>query len=244
VTTSPEVTDGINGVHEHHVQQRARARDYAARAAAIIAVLLFAGLLAQSDQLHEQVVSAIGRIDPIIKRHPVGGAVLFAGLAGASAMLVFFSSVLLVPIGVAAWGKTVCMLLLLTGWTLGGVLTYTIGRFLGRPVVEKMLSRKVIDLYENRIPRSAPFLTLVLIQIAVPSDVSGYFFGLLRFKAGVYLSALILAEIPYALGTVFLGAAFIERQYSLLFAAGGVALLVVSAVWFRVKRARARGNAA
>lgn len=199
----------------------------------VIAVLLVTGLLALSDTVHQQIVAALALVEPVIAEHPVLGALIFMGLAALSAMLVFFSGVLLVPIGVQAWGETGCFVMLWSGWCLGGLVTYAIGRRLKRPAVQRMLSGGLIDRYESRIPEGGSFVTAVLVQLAVPSDVSGYFFGLLGYPLRVYFGALMLTEIPYALGTVFLGSAFIQKQYVLLLSASGVAFVALGVAWLR-----------
>jgi uncharacterized membrane protein YdjX (TVP38/TMEM64 family) len=154
-----------------------------------------------------------------------------------SAMLVFFSSVVLVPVGIEAWGDVGCFLLLWTGWFLGGVLTYSIGRHLGRPIVERLLTHAEIEVYEHRIPRSGSFLKAFLVQLAFPSDVVGYFFGLLRYPRASYAGSLLLAEFPYAFGTVFLGAAFLQKQYALLATGGVITILVLAWQWWMRNRA-------
>lgn len=218
------------------------ASDISRRAGILIAVLLVTGLLALSDRVHHQIVSVIAMAEPMIAQYPVLGALIFMGLAALSAMLVFFSSVLLVPIGVQTWGETGCFLLLWSGWCLGGLATYAIGRRLKRPAVQRMLSDGMIARYENRIPEGGSFVTAVLVQLAVPSDVSGYFFGLLGYPLRVYLGALMLTEIPYALGTVFLGNAFMQKQYLLLLSAAAVALVVLGLAWLRWRRRHKRAS--
>jgi uncharacterized membrane protein YdjX (TVP38/TMEM64 family) len=202
----------------------------------LVAVVAVGGLLALSEELHGQFVAALAVADPLFARHTVLGALLFVGLAALSAILVFFSSVLLVPVGVQTWGAVGCFLLLWFGWFLGGLVTYSIGRHLGRPVVRRMLSDDEIARYEGLIPHGGSFFTAMLVQLAIPSDVSGYFFGLLGYQARVYLGALVFAEFPYALGTVFLGAAFIRRQYGLLLSAAAVATAVFIWIWRRRRR--------
>jgi uncharacterized membrane protein YdjX (TVP38/TMEM64 family) len=197
------------------------------RAAALVAFVAVAGLLALSEELHGQLVASLALADPLFARHTVSGALLFVGLAALSAILVFFSSVLLVPVGVRTWGETGCFLLLWCGWFLGGLITYAIGRHLGRPVVRRMLSEDKIARYEGLIPHRGSFLTTMLVQLMLPSDVSGYFFGLLGYQSRIYLGALACAEFPYALGTVFLGTAFVRRQYGLLLSAAAVAIAVL-----------------
>lgn len=213
--------------------------DMARRAGILIVVLFATGLLALSDTVHQQIASGIALVEPVIAQHPVLGALIFMGLAALSAMLVFFSGVLLVPIGVQTWGELGCFFLLWSGWCLGGLVTYAIGHRLKRPAVQRMLSEGMIHRYESRIPEGGSFLTVLLVQLAVPSDVAGYFFGLLGYPLRVYFGALMLAELPYALGTVFLGNAFMQKQYVLLLSAAGIALVALGLAWLRWRHQRA-----
>jgi len=205
------------------------------RRAAILAVAVsLAGFLTLSEEVHRQILAALALADPLFARHPVLGAVLFVGLAALSAMLVFFSGVLLVPVGIQTWGQAGCFLLLWSGWVLGGLVTYSIGRHLGRPFVRRWLSAGAVARSEALIPAGGSLLTATLIQLASPSDISGYFFGLLGYQARVYIGALVFAELPYALGAVYLGAAFIQRQYWLLLLAAAAALAAF--FWGRRRR--------
>lgn len=193
-----------------------------------------AALLAWSGKIHQQIVQLIALAEPVIHAAPLLGALLFVLLAAFSAILVFVSSLLLVPVGIQAWGPAGCFLLLWTGWFLGGLIAYSIGRYLGRPAVRRILSADKMARYEKRIPLNGTFLTAALTQLALPSDISGYFFGLAGYPRRSYLAGLMVAELPYALGTVYLGSAFIEGQYRLLLAAAlaGLATLGVAA-WLR-----------
>lgn len=213
------------------------------RAAILVAVVALAGLLALSEGLHGQILAALALAGPLFARHSVLGAVLFVCLAALSAILVFFSGVLLVPAGVQTWGEVGCFLLLWCGWFLGGLVTYCTGRFLGRPVVRWMLSESVVARYEGLIPPGGSFSTALLVQLALPSDLSGYFFGLLRYRAGVYLGALAVAELPYALGTVYFGTAFMQRQYGLLLSIAAVAAAVFGLGWYLRRRRASRTSA-
>jgi uncharacterized membrane protein YdjX (TVP38/TMEM64 family) len=204
---------------------------------AILAVVVSLGaVLALSEEVHRQIVAAFALAEPVFARDPVFGAVLYVGLAALSAVMVFFSGVLLVPVGIHTWGRAGCFLLLWCGWVLGGLVTYAIGRHFGRPFVRRLLSVGAVSRYEAFIPAGGSFLTATLLQLALPSDVSGYFFGLLGYQAHVYLGALLFAELPYALGAVYLGSAFIQRQYWLLLAAAAIA--VAAFAWSRRRRRR------
>jgi uncharacterized membrane protein YdjX (TVP38/TMEM64 family) len=195
----------------------------------LVAVVAVAALAASFGTVQQQVIAGLEYTSALISAHPVRGALLFVAVSALSAMLMFFSSVVLVPVGIGAWGDVGCFLLLWSGWFLGGLLTYSIGRHLGRPIVERLLTRAEIEVYEHRIPPSGSFLKAFLVQLAFPSDVVGYFFGLLRYPRASYLGSLLCAEFPYAFGTVFLGAAFLQKQYVLL--ATGVVITLVVLAW-------------
>ncbi len=196
----------------------------------VVLVLLCAGLalLASSDNLYAALVRMLDVSAKLIDERPVAGAAFFVLLSGLSAMLAFFSSSVLVPVALYAWGKVACMLLLWVGWTLGGMATYTIGRYLGRPVVEALLPAGTLGRYERRIPENPPFGFLVLLQLAMPSEVPGYLLGLLRLPFRRYLAALAIAEAPYAVGTVYLGASFLDRRLPLLIGLGAAGALLMA----------------
>lgn len=169
----------------------------------------------------------------ILRGHALLGKLLFTLLAIASPMLAFFSSAVLVPAATAAWGPVTTFLLLWLGWIGGGVTAYSIARFLGRAVVHRFAPGEKLSYYEERVGQEGRWWMLLLLQLALPSELPGYLAGILRVRFSWYLGALALGELPYAIGTVTLGEAFVERN-PLVFVAvlvGGIALLTVA---FRV----------
>ncbi len=186
-------------------------------------------LAAASSSLHAGLLRLLADTEAIIVHHPVGGPMLFFLLAALSAMLAFFSSAVLVPVGVYAWGKLACLGLLWGGWLLGGLAAYAIGRYLGRPVVAALMSADVLERYQQRISARAPFRLVLLFQLALPSEIPGYLLGLARYNLFKFTVALAIAELPFALGTVYLGASFLERRIPLLLAIG--ALGIGFSVW-------------
>src|SRR6187402_945200 len=106
------------------------------RRAAILALLTLAlAALTTSTALHTALVDVLAVIDSVVAKHPVLGAVLFVVLAAISAMLAFVSVAVILPVAVFTWGEPLSILLLWIGWTLGGLCTYAVGRFLGRAAV-------------------------------------------------------------------------------------------------------------
>lgn len=180
-----------------------------------------------SDDLHAGLLRLLGTVEPVIAHHPVLGAVAFVAAAAVSAMLAFFSTAVLVPVAVEAWGVPLTMGLLWTGWMLGGVGAYAIGRYLGRPVVRRFASDAVLARYEDRISAHAPFGVVLLFLLVLQSEVPGYVLGLARYGLGRFALALALAEVPYAVLTVYVGTSLVERRLALLLAAGAATLLLI-----------------
>jgi len=186
--------------------------------------LLVAGLVvvASFSSVHGWLVGFLPTAEALIRNQPILGASVFVLFAAASAMLAFVSSAVIVPVGVYVWGKGISLVLLLVGWVFGGVLAYAISRYLGRPVVEMLIPASVLEPYLARFSRTAPFGLVLLFQMALPSEVPGYLLGLVRYDFWKYLAALALAELPYAVATIYIGASFVERRIVPLVGIGAV----------------------
>ena len=210
---------------------------------ALILLLLCAALalVASFDEAHALLLRIIATAGRLMAERPVLGMALFVLLSAAAAMLAFVSSAVLVPVALYTWGETVCMVLLWTGWILGGVTAYAIGRFLGRPVVSTFLPVAALARYEDRISDRTPFGLVLLFQLALPSELPGYLLGLVRYPFGRYLIILALAELPYAVGTVYFGASFLGRRL-LVFLGLGAAGALLSALAIRTLQRRLRAQ--
>jgi uncharacterized membrane protein YdjX (TVP38/TMEM64 family) len=193
-------------------------------------VLVCAALAAaaSSDTLHDLLFDLLKRAEPAIAANPITGVTLFVGLAALSTLLAFFSAAVIIPVAVYTWGEPVSMLLLWVGWLLGGMAAYGIGRALGRALVRALVSPAAFARFESRISRELPFGFVVLFQLAVPSEIPGYLLGLARYPFGRFVLALGLAELPFAVATVYLGASFMEQRVLtlLLVGIGGAAFSV------------------
>lgn len=212
-------------------QGRTEGQERRRRLVYLMLAVAAAAVVASSERLHQQIVGLIALAAPTIASHPVWGAVVFVAVSAFGAILIFVSSWLLVPIGVEAWGPWWCAALLLTGWFVGGVVTYAIGRYLGRPMIRRLLPDQLITRYEGRIPAGGRFLPALLVTVSIPSDIGGYFFGLVRYPLRAYLPALLVGELPYGLGAVLLSDAFLQRRLALMLAVAGVTGLVL--LWAR-----------
>lgn len=205
------------------------------RAAAAVAVVLVVVALSASAALHQSLVHVFETAGTYFAAYPRAGMVAFVLLAALSALLAFFSSAPLVPVGVVTWGSPVTALLLAVGWTLGGLLGYSAARWLGHAVLERFVAVEVLAPYEQRLRRDTPFGLALLFQLALPSEVPGLVLGLARYPMLKYLAVLALVEGPYAVATVWLGREFVARHVwpFLLAGAVGVGVGLVAMAAFR-----------
>jgi uncharacterized membrane protein YdjX (TVP38/TMEM64 family) len=198
-------------------------------------IIIVAGLIAASDTLHDQTEQIIVWIEALISRFPVLGMLVFVLLAMVSAMLAFFSSAVFAPIAIFAWGKTVSLMLLWLGWFLGGIVSYCVGRFLGRSVAAMLIGEEKIANWRYQVQGRTRFVHILLFQAAVPSEIPGYVLGILRYSFPLYLTALAITELPYALAVVYLGESFLRGQ-SLVFILLGIGTILASAFVFQLYR--------
>lgn len=216
-----------------------------AKRRALVFVLLAAALalVASSDLFYSWLMGLLRTAEPIIRARPILGTSIFILYVALAAMLAFVSSAVIVPVGIYVWGNVVTMLLLWIGWILGGACAYVIGRYFGRPVVKAFSAASVLERYENRLSQRAPFGLVLLFQVALPSEVPGYLLGLVRYHFWKYMGALALAELPYAVASMYLGAGFIKRQtYVLVGVGAAVAVFSGWALHTLQRRISARGN--
>ncbi|HEY5545402.1 MAG TPA: VTT domain-containing protein [Gemmatimonadaceae bacterium] len=202
-----------------------RAPTYRIRAIMLVAMMVALLVLALSDPVHRAVLQVFEEAKGIMADHPLLGPALFMVLSALSAMFAFFSSVVLVPPAVYAWGPVACAALLWAGWMLGGLASYGLAWRFGRPVMRWLAPGRSVARYQRRLRREASFGFILLFQLALPSEIPGLVLGLARFPLERYLVALALAELPYAVGTTLLGASFVSRRFGLLLSLGAVAAL-------------------
>jgi uncharacterized membrane protein YdjX (TVP38/TMEM64 family) len=196
---------------------------------------MVAGLFAASDILHEKTAEVVLWAEGVISHAPFFGKVVFVLLAMISAMVAFFSSAILTPVAIYAWGKGTCLVLLWLGWFLGGILSFSIGRFLGRSVASTIVGEEKIAYWENQFSERTRFIHILFFQAVVPSEIPGYVLGILRYPLVLYLTVLGITELPYAIGIVYLGESFLKGE-STIFLLLGVGVIVIAAfLWVRAR---------
>jgi uncharacterized membrane protein YdjX (TVP38/TMEM64 family) len=207
------------------------------RAVVVVLICTSAALLLSIDAVYGALQRVLAAAEPLIAGHPYLGAVVFVVLAAASAILAFFSSALLLPAAVYAWGNTVTLGLLWLGWLLGGMCTYALGRGLRGPQGKAPRISKQLDFYLQRVQGEVTFVLVLLLHLAMPSEIPGYVCGYLGVRRRIYVAALALAELPFAIGAVMLGDGVVNRQIGWLVGFGIIgAALSLCSLWVLHRR--------
>lgn len=194
--------------------------------AALVVLLAF---LVFSDTAHATLVRVLEGVKGVADVHAGLAAALVVLFSALAAMVAFLSSWLVVPFAVHTWGMLGGLLLVWGGWVLGGAASYAIGNRFGAPVVRWLGFSPLLARYEAWVSHRTPFALAFLFQLALPSEIRGYLFGLGRYPFGRYLLSLALAELPFGVGTVYLGAGVLERRVILVVAM--VLALALLSVW-------------
>jgi uncharacterized membrane protein YdjX (TVP38/TMEM64 family) len=201
------------------------------RAVAVVLICASVALLLSFDAVNDSLQRALSAAQPSIAAHPRLGAVAFVVFAALSAILAFFSSALLLPAAVYTWGTTITLVLLWLGWLLGGICTYALGRGLRQSREGGRGANSKIDFYLQRTPDEVTFALVLLLCLALPSEIPGYLCGYLGVRMRTYVPALAMAELPYAIGAVMLGQGVAQRNIGWLVAVGLVGATLSLLAW-------------
>jgi len=195
------------------------------RIAVLVAIVAVVVAVGRSDVLHHALMDVLAVAQRVMRAYPRAGMALFLVLSALSAMLSFFSSAAIVPVGVYVWGARTTSLLLWSGGVSGGIAGYWLARTLGRRVVKRLVPEAPFRRYETFFRTKAHWRSILLFRIALQSELPSYVLGLLRYPFRRYLPMIMLAELPYVLFAVYLGEAFIEGSGALFVAALGAGVL-------------------
>lgn len=114
------------------------------------------------------------------------------------------------------------------GLTLGSWIAFMLARWLGRPIVEQLASRELIERYDYVMQHKGLLLAFLMFLIpGFPKDILCYILGLGHMRLRDFL---IVSATGRLLGTVLLtmgGTFFRDAQYGALFTVIGISLLII-----------------
>lgn len=141
-----------------------------------------------------------------IHAHPYLGIGLFIGVLALITVFPVASSFPLLPIAGFVWGLFMGSVFATLGWWFGGLIAFAIARFFRRPVLERYLSVRKLDAWEDQIPDDISFRGIIFARILLPPGIPSYMVGLMRhISASRFALASLIGGIPMAFLLVGLG---------------------------------------
>ncbi|MBU4216308.1 VTT domain-containing protein [Candidatus Parcubacteria bacterium] len=155
----------------------------------------------------ETVYSSVDQLAFFIKEHIFVGILAFVLISILAVVFSPLSSLPLVPSAIIAWGDFWTFVFLLSGWFIGSLVGYFLGYFTREGVLEKFFSLKKIEYYKSQISQDAQFLLVLIFRLAIPSEITAYTLGIVRYDLKKFMIIAVLSELPFALLVVYSGRA-------------------------------------
>lgn len=110
------------------------------------------------------------------------------------------STLPLIPVAVAVWGKTIAAFLTIGGWMISAAIAFFISRRFGKPIVERLVPIQYVTWMRDMIPKKNLHIGVVVIAlIGAPVDIASYTLGLFStIRARSFLPLLLIGQIPFA----------------------------------------------
>ena len=185
---------------------RTRATRAAAAVALVVAVVALALFVAPVHHaLGHAAHGDTGALKAQLRGAGLGGVVLLYALMLAHVVLPFPAEVTNLVAGFT-YGIPLAMAICLSGWVLSAMGTYAVGRFAGRPVVERLTGAARLRHAEELIERAGwPLLVAVRLLPIVPYSPVGYVAGATRVPFPRFLWTTAVGSIPLVAIMVALG---------------------------------------
>jgi len=128
--------------------------------------------------------------------------------------------------------------LALVGIMLGSVVAFFVGRFAGRPVLEKLVKPSTIERLNRIVESERARLGLFLAYVipGSPKDAFCYASGAVRFPLGEFVVISALGRSPALLVTTILGAQLSERDWTAIAWTIAAACLAAGLFWLYRRR--------
>lgn len=167
------------------------------------------------------------------------GIAAYTGIAAFTTVVAPLSSVPLIPVAANIWGPAVAAVASITGWLIGALIAFGIGRKYGRGLVERIVSEENLAKIEKRVPQDNLFWSIVLLRMAIPVDVLSYVLGLFStISWKTFTLATLIGITPFAFILAYTGT--LPFQYQLIAIAGVVILILV--IW-RTRKSKVHARA-
>jgi uncharacterized membrane protein YdjX (TVP38/TMEM64 family) len=143
------------------------------------------------------------------------GAIAFIGLQIVQVVIFVIPGEIVQVAGGYIFGFWPGAILSLVGITIGSIVNFVAGRFLGRPFVESIFPKEKIEAVERATGsgKAAAGFFLLFVIPGIPKDVLCYVAGMTALGFPSFLGVSMLGRLPGILGSSFIGSAAFDRNY-------------------------------
>ncbi|KKR02809.1 MAG: hypothetical protein UT31_C0040G0003 [Parcubacteria group bacterium GW2011_GWF2_39_13b] len=199
---------------------------------AFAAIAVFALLFWSSYAFQSSINNFLGFLEKYLTAYPLIGSIIFFVFAALSAVISPFTSAPLIPAAIAIFGNFLTFWLLWIGWIFGGIISYFLGRYAARPIAINLLTSKKINYYQKKLSKKTNFWLILLFRIAAPAEIPGPILGALKYNPLKFIFATAIAELPYAIASIYASNALITDQKIIFFLSIILIFAIMSAAYF------------
>lgn len=140
-------------------------------------------------------------IEAALADHAALGVAVFVLSSAVAVLMPALTNLPLVPLAVVAWGPWSTAALLLGGWTIGSMLSFSLGRYARRIILRHFPSVQRHADIERLIHPHHRMSSLVLLRMTFPVDVLSYALGLFSMRTTMAENTLatVIGAAPFAL---------------------------------------------
>jgi len=200
---------------------------------------IFILLFSSSLYFRNLIGAFINYLAGLIEQRELLGALIFLAVSTVSVIISPFSSIPLIPSAIIVWGKLLTLALLFVGWLTGAIFGYLIGCFLGEKVLRKYYSFEKIDYFKKQLSPRSQFWMVLLFRLAIPSEITGYTLGIIKYDFWKYLLATAISEIPFAVISIYSGDALLQGNlfyFSVILIIGGFFVVLTSYLFDKIRQ--------
>jgi len=123
------------------------------------------------------------------------------------------STLPLIPLASFMWGWKMAAVYNIIGWMIGAIIAFHIAKKFGRKFVGKIISIDKLKKYENLVPKTRIFTSIIILRMTTPVDFLSYVLGLFSKVDYITFSvATFIGIIPFAIIYSYLGALSLKYQ--------------------------------
>jgi len=206
----------------------------------ILVILIYLGLFA----LFYLWGTPIDYLQEVTEANSFWGPFAFILLAFLVVVLAPLTIIPLIPVASVVFGPFWAGLYTIIGWFLGSVVAFIIAREFGKPVLEKFVSLKTLEKYENYIPKEMEFWWVVLLRAVVQVDILSYALGLFsRISLWKYSLATFIGMAPMAFIISYAGEALLKGEFkTFVILAVVFTILFIGLSYFYYKKGGIKAN--